>query len=147
MSETDETLDRTPAKGPATSPKSVAVKTFMFALTTDRGPKLLAFRSSNILVGRLPDNHLSLNHSSVSRRHAVIAVTNRGVTVEDMGSQNGTTINGVIIKQQTAIRPGDIIRIGHIPLYYFGFINMDAPPVPDLVENSIVITPMLPAMT
>src|SRR5690606_3293879 len=70
-----------------------AVRTFLFALSTDSGPKLLAFRMSNLLIGRLPDNHLALNHGSVSRRHARISVTNRGVTVEDMGSQNGTTVN------------------------------------------------------
>ena len=130
-----------------TAPRSVAVKTFMFALTTDRGPKMLAFRSSNLLVGRLPDNHLALNHSSVSRRHAVIAVTDRGVTVEDMGSQNGTTVNGAPVKGTKPIRPGDIIRVGHVPLYYFGFINLDNPPQPELVESTLVVNPVLPVMT
>lgn len=117
----------------------------MFAITTDRGPRMLAFRNTSLLIGRLPDNDVALNHTSVSRRHARISVTPQGVMVEDMGSQNGTTLNGVVLRQATPIRPGDIIRIGHVPLYYFGFINPENPPKPEVVETSISVNPMLPS--
>lgn len=121
-----------------------SVRTFLFALSTDGGPRLLAFRMSNILVGRLPDNHLSLNHGSVSRRHARISVTNRGVVLEDMGSQNGTTINGTPLKGVQPIRPGDVLRIGHVPLYYFGFIQPENPPCLEIVETAIAVNPSVP---
>ncbi|CAN5403411.1 hypothetical protein BH09SUM1_BH09SUM1_17520 [soil metagenome] len=127
----------------ANGPRGVAVRTFLFAIATDQGPRLIAFRVSNLLIGRLPDNHLALNHTSVSRRHAKVAVTQKGVFVEDMGSQNGTTINGVPVKQATAIRPGDILRIGHVPLYYFGFINPKEPPLPTIVDNTILVNPIV----
>lgn len=126
--------------------RAMAARTFMIGCATDAGPKLIALRMSNVLVGRLPDNHLALNHTSVSRRHAKISVTPKGVFIEDMQSQNGTTVNGVAVKEATPVRPGDILRIGHVPLYYFGFINPDSPPVPELVDNAILINPVLPAV-
>ncbi len=129
-----------------TAPRSHAVRTFLLALSTDEGPKLIAFRMSNILIGRLPDNHLGLNHSSVSRRHAKISVTPTGVTIEDMGSQNGTTINGVDVKEVTNIRPGDIVRVGYVPLFYFGFIQPDSPPEVEFIETGITVNPTLPTL-
>lgn len=135
------------APDPGIVPGGMAVRTFMLAVATDAGPAMLAFRVSNLLIGRVADNHLTLNHGSVSRRHCRISVTQRGVLIEDMGSQNGTSVNGVPLKAPSPLRPGDIIRVGHVPLYYFGFINPDAPPAPQYVESTIAVTPMLPAVS
>ncbi|MEQ8820476.1 MAG: FHA domain-containing protein [Sumerlaeia bacterium] len=139
--------DITLAAPEAPTPRAHAVRTFMFALSSDEGPRLIAFRMSNVLIGRLPDNHLTLNHGSVSRRHARISVTQRGVMIQDMGSQNGTTINGEPVEQQeTPLRPGDVLRIGHVPMFYFGFVQPDSPPALEEVDSAIVITPTLPAL-
>lgn len=126
--------------------KAMTVKTFLFACATNGGPKLLAFRTSNLLIGRMPDNHLSLNHGSVSRRHAAVAVTAKGVFIEDLKSQNGTTLNGAPVKEKTAIRPGDIIRIGHVPLFYFGFVQPGSPPSVEFIESAVQVTPSLPPL-
>ena len=128
------------------APKAHAVRTFMFALSTESGPRLLAFRISNLLIGRLPDNHLALNHGSVSRRHARISVKPTGVLIEDMGSQNGTTLNGVPVTSPENVRPGDVLRIGHVPLFYFGFVAPDDPPQMEMIENAISINPSLPPL-
>lgn len=126
--------------------RAIAVRTYAFAVSTEDGPKILAFRMSNILFGRLPDNHFALNHSSVSRRHARISVTQRGVLIEDMGSQNGTTVNGEEVNGATPIRPGDVLRIGHVPVFYFGYIQPDDPPTVEFVENGVQVTPSLPPL-
>lgn len=126
-----------------TPERAISVRTFLFAMATDAGPKLLAFRTSNLLFGRLPDNHLAINHGSVSRRHARLSVTAKGVFIEDMQSQNGTTINGVKVQGQAPLRPGDVLRIGHVALFYFGFINPDQPPVSELVESATMVTPLV----
>ncbi len=124
---------------PAGPGSSAAVRTFLFGIATDQGPRLLAFRINSILVGRLPDNHFAINHGSVSRRHARIIVSAAGLLVEDLESQNGTTINGVRVKKEHPLKPGDILRIGHVPLFYFGFIKPDAPPSIDLVESAVAV--------
>lgn len=139
----DATAQAIPGPGPLT-PTATAVRTFMFGTASDEGPKLLAFRVSNLLIGRLADNHLGLNHSSVSRRHARISVMPNGVFIEDLGSQNGSTINGNTVNGRQPIRPGDILRIGHVPLFYFGFVQLEDPPKMQFVENSILLTPIVP---
>lgn len=126
---------------PDESPRSRAVRCFLFAVATDHGPRLLAFQMGNILLGRLPDNHLSINHVSVSRRHARVSVGPKGVTIEDMGSQNGTSVNGTPVRGEHPLRPGDIIRLGHVPLFYFGFVDPSSPPQPERVDHSLAITP------
>jgi pSer/pThr/pTyr-binding forkhead associated (FHA) protein len=126
--------------GPGSMPSmSGAVRTFMFGIATDQGPRLLAFRINSMLIGRLPDNHFAINHGSVSRRHARIIVSPSGMLVEDLESQNGTTINGVRVKKEHPLKPGDVLRIGHVPLFYFGFIRPDAPPAIDLVESAVAV--------
>ncbi len=130
------------AELPTETTPTRSVRTFMIGVSTDSGPRLLAFQMSNLLVGRLPDNHVSINHGSVSRRHGRICIGPKGVTVEDLGSQNGTTVNGTPVKgQPQPLRPGDIIRFGHIPCFYFGFIDPDNPPAPERIEQSIALVP------
>lgn len=131
------------ANGPTAplNPQARAVRSYLFAIATDQGPRLLSFQTGNILMGRLPDNHLSINHVSVSRRHARISIGVRGVTIEDMGSQNGTSVNGSPVKKEHPLHPGDVIRLGHVPLFYFGFYDPQSPPQPETVDHSLAITP------
>jgi len=128
--------------GPSSRP-AVSVRTFMFAVATDAGPRLLAFRISSLLIGRLPDNHLALNHGSVSRRHVRLSISQAGVFVEDMQSQNGTTINGARIKEKHPLRPGDILRVGHVPMFYFGFVNPDKMPQAEMIDGALALTPIV----
>ena len=48
----------------------------------------------------------------VSRRHLVLTVTDDALTVTDLGSSNGTTVNGNAIAAPTRLRPGDVIGFG-----------------------------------
>jgi pSer/pThr/pTyr-binding forkhead associated (FHA) protein len=50
--------------------------------------------------------------SSASRKHATIAPTPNGIVVNDLGSTNGTFVNGQRISAPTTIRQGDLVRIG-----------------------------------
>ena len=126
------------------SPQAQSARTFMFALSTGDGPKLIAFQMTNLLIGRLPDNHLALNHASVSRRHARISLTNRGMIIQDMGSQNGSTVNGVTVDGEHPIRPGDVLRIGYVPMFYFGFVQSENPPQMEIITSAIELTPNVP---
>jgi pSer/pThr/pTyr-binding forkhead associated (FHA) protein len=49
----------------------------------------------------------------VSRRHARIVLTGAGAEVEDLGSTNGTFVNGRRITGRTALQPGDRIAFGN----------------------------------
>lgn len=119
-------------------------RTFMIGIATDSGPRLLAFQSESLKVGRMEDNDLCLNHGSVSRYHAKINVTNRGVIIEDQNSRNGITVNGEPVAGSQAVRPGDIIRVGYVALFYFGFVQVAQPPRLELVDDRIVLVPLAP---
>lgn len=66
-----------------------------------------------ITLGRLPECGLPLNDPNVSRRHAEVRPSpTGGVTVADLGSTNGTKVNGQRISGEKVLADGDIVSIG-----------------------------------
>lgn len=63
-------------------------------------------------IGRNTDNDIVINKQSVSRYHAVIRITDNAIIFEDLGSSNGSYINGNKVHAPTEIRERDIIKIG-----------------------------------
>jgi hypothetical protein len=71
--------------------------------------------SEELTVGRLPDNDLVVDDPSVSKRHAVLRWDNvaRRCTVRDLGSRNGTTINGDYVRDpNTLVSDGNMLSFG-----------------------------------
>jgi DNA-binding winged helix-turn-helix (wHTH) protein len=88
------------------------------------GPRLISKRGEWVLgegtalVGRDRDCAVRVDAHSVSRRHARIAVTADQTTLEDLGSKNGTLVNGTRITQPVALKDGDEIHIGSFLVTY-----------------------------
>lgn len=69
------------------------------------------------LAGRARDAQVSIDDPAVSRYHARIVVAARGVaTVEDLGSRNGTYLNGQRLAAVAPLHEGDRVRIGPVEL-------------------------------
>jgi Ca-activated chloride channel family protein len=68
-------------------------------------------------VGRSHDNELSVMHASLSRRHARILFVNGEFVVSDLGSSNGTKVNGAHVDTRK-LAHGDVIRLGEIELRF-----------------------------
>lgn len=66
---------------------------------------------SSVILGRGDDCDEVLTHPMVSNRHACVRRLGDQVVVEDLGSTNGTYVNGVKITGPTQVQPGDVIRI------------------------------------
>ena len=66
-------------------------------------------------VGSVAGNAIVLPVRGVSRRHALLTLDPEGLTLEDMGSRNGTLVKGVRV-QRTRLRAGDEIRVGPVRL-------------------------------
>lgn len=64
------------------------------------------------LIGRGDDCHLRTQSDAVSRRHCVIRTTENDVTVKDLGSRNGTFVNGEQVTQEAVLLDGDHLRVG-----------------------------------
>ena len=63
-------------------------------------------------LGRSRENDIRLEESEASRQHAVLTLAGGGVTIQDLGSTNGTMVNGARISQRVALQPGDRVQIG-----------------------------------
>jgi hypothetical protein len=64
------------------------------------------------VIGRSADCQLALDDPLVSRRHALLTVRSDGVTIEDLGSRNGVSVNGLKIDGPRPLAHGDRITIG-----------------------------------
>lgn len=68
-------------------------------------------------IGRAPDNDIVLSNRAVSRHHAVVYWEEDRFLVEDLGSRNGTFVNGYLI-QKVALYDRDKVRIGDVLLRF-----------------------------
>jgi hypothetical protein len=80
------------------------------------GTKHVLEQGSNVL-GRGTEADIRLPDTGVSRKHADVQLHGGTVTVEDLGSTNGTLVNGRRVGRQD-LADGDVIRIGHSVLVY-----------------------------
>ena len=93
------------------------------SLTIVKGPQsgeTFELEDSEITLGRDPSNSIFLNDMTVSRHHAVIDLSgldSGAVTIQDLGSHNGTWVDGAIISK-TYIKDGSTIQIGTFRLIF-----------------------------
>jgi hypothetical protein len=80
------------------------------------GTKHVLEQGSNVL-GRGTEADIRLPDTGVSRKHADVQLHGSTVTVDDLGSTNGTLVNGRRVGRQE-LADGDVIRIGHSVLVY-----------------------------
>ena len=75
--------------------------------------------SAPLMVGRGPQNDLALERDEfASARHARIEPRRDGVWIEDVGSTNGTYVNGELLTGPRRLSSGDLIRIGETDLRF-----------------------------
>jgi pSer/pThr/pTyr-binding forkhead associated (FHA) protein len=93
-----------------------------FQLTMRSGPtpgKVYELLLDDLTIGRDISNPIVVNDPEVSRRHSRLRAQAGGYVVEDMGSTNGTFVNGQRLMGPHMLRPGEIIMLGeHIGFVY-----------------------------
>lgn len=91
---------------------------FRYALVVERGPQAgltYVLGAGETLAGRGDDSNIFLGDVTVSRRHARFLVDGAVLSVEDLGSTNGTYVNGER-RDRAVLAPGDEIIIGKFHL-------------------------------
>jgi pSer/pThr/pTyr-binding forkhead associated (FHA) protein len=73
--------------------------------------------SEPIVIGRLPECTVVLGDPNVSRRHAEVRRQGADVVVVDLGSTNGTRVNGVPVRERP-LADGDEIMVGTTTLRF-----------------------------
>jgi len=81
------------------------------------GNREIALSEGENVLGRGADSLVWIDAQGVSRRHACIVVASGLATLEDLGSKNGTFVNGTrVTDTAVALRDGDELRIGSVPM-------------------------------
>jgi len=78
--------------------------------------KSIPLSTKKFLVGREQDCHLRPNSDMVSRHHCVFSIDDYAVRLRDLGSTNGTRVNGVALRGEVMLKSGDQIGIGKMEL-------------------------------
>jgi pSer/pThr/pTyr-binding forkhead associated (FHA) protein len=86
----------------------------------------LRFPQGEFVFGRGPECHVRPNSELVSRQHCLLRVTATDVHVRDLGSTNGTLVNGTRVVEERPLVDGDVLQLGPLVLQ----LVLDAPPSP-----------------
>ena len=90
-----------------------------------------------LTIGRKPENDIQIDNLAVSGKHSMIITILDDSFREDLGSTNGTYVNGKLVKKH-ALKDGDVIAIGKHELKY---INENASDDDDEFEKTMIIKP------
>jgi len=119
-----------------------------FKLTSVDGTKTIELRDGRpMIVGRAPSSDIPIVDPTISRRHAELHSTDKGFVVRDLGSSNGTFVNGSRVDTGRAA-PGDLISFGKVG-FRLGLSGEDVAaqqPVPQLTptQSSTILRQMPP---
>jgi predicted component of type VI protein secretion system len=101
-----------------------------YQLVMRSGPtpgKAYSLDKEEIFIGRDVNSDVVISDSEVSRKHARIILQAGGYTLEDLGSTNGTFVNGQRLMGPHLLRPGELIMLGeNVSLTYEPGFDPDA---------------------
>lgn len=130
---------------------------FQLIVRTGPNPGMVFELTKDVtMFGRDVTSDIVLGDSEVSRQHARITHTAGGYVLEDLGSTNGTFVNGERLMAPQVLNPGDLIGFGEIVTLTFDAVSPDAaatiashvvsPPQPAPQAPAVVTpTPATPA--
>jgi len=101
-----------------TRSERLAVQEFHLVLVnTDAAGTSYPLRSSEVKIGKSPENDVVIDHPTVSRTHLVVVRQRDRFLVRDLDSTNGTFIDGAQIKEGY-LRPGVLLEVGDVQLRF-----------------------------
>jgi pSer/pThr/pTyr-binding forkhead associated (FHA) protein len=102
---------------------------------TEGEPQEWLISEGSLTLGRAKECQISIADTRLSRRHTEVRSEGRRVVITDLGSVNGTFVNGVRIQQPQELQHGDRVRVGPFELRYEDF----TPPEPEIPERPTIV--------
>ena len=93
----------------------------------------LMFPPGEFMFGRGPECDVRPNSDLVSRQHCLLAITDDGALIRDLGSANGTLVNGQLVVGDRKLDDGDTVEIGPLVLQ----VLIDAEVVAGIAETAL----------
>ena len=87
-----------------------------WTLVKPDGAEIAVPAGARITIGRMKDNELPIADEKISRHHALVENQAGVIMVSDLGSVNGTLVNGQKISASTPVKNGDLIQVGDCTL-------------------------------
>lgn len=118
--ETEETIARVRAPPPAALPKDgrmITQRVFLEVTAGELPGRKFYLTQRSYLIGRSLDADIPLADESISRIHAKVSCRNDEFVVLDLGSKNGTFLNGTNV-HECPLRAGDEIAVGKHSLQF-----------------------------
>jgi hypothetical protein len=89
--------------------------------------KVFPVEGNELTIGRDTSNPISINDAEVSRKHAKMELRGSSYVIQDLGSTNGTFVNGSRISGMQVLNPNDIVSFGeNIALMYEAIADANA---------------------
>ena len=96
-------------------------------------------------IGRDPANDIAISELEVSRKHAVLIAQTGGYLLKDLGSTNGTFINGQRLMGPHFLRPGETILLGEKVSLVYETATLDTAQTQAVVPEAVPVEASLPA--
>lgn len=93
------------------------------------------------LIGRDEDCDVRFEQKSISKHHCVIAKTDGLLLVRDLGSTNGTRVNGQRVRR-AALLPNDMLSVANVKYRVLFGIDLEPEPLPDEKPNDLPEIPL-----
>ena len=90
-----------------------------------------------ITIGRMEGNTIRLTEQNVSRRHARLMLRDSQLRIEDLGSYNGTKLNGNPVSAPAILKDGDVVLIGDYRLGIKEDVQAVQPPAPTVAATPV----------
>lgn len=100
---------------------SANAKPCVTVLTGTHAGKLFKLKTGHAVIGRAPNAEIHVEDDGISRAHCRVRSEGKQVWVEDMGSRNGTFVNGARLQAPHELVEGDKIQVGRGTVLRFGF--------------------------
>jgi len=100
---------------------------FQFVMRSGPTPGVtFPLEGDQLTIGRDASNGVAINDSEVSRKHSRLSYQGGKYVVEDLGSTNGTFVNGQRLAGPVVLKPGDVVSLGEQIVLMYDAINNDS---------------------
>lgn len=99
---------------------------FQFVMRSGPTPGVtFPLEGDQLLIGRDSSNAVSINDAEVSRKHSRLSFQGGKYVIEDLGSTNGTFVNGQRLAGPVVLKAGDVVSLGEQIVLMYDAVNMD----------------------
>jgi pSer/pThr/pTyr-binding forkhead associated (FHA) protein len=116
---------------------------FQFVMRSGPTPGVIfPLEGEQLTIGRDASNGVAINDAEVSRKHARLSFQGTKYVIEDLGSTNGTFVNGQRLAGPVVLKPGDVVSLGEQIVLMYDQVNMDPGATVAVSRKSVQAPPM-----